>query len=367
MTAVKIKKEDLKSILESLRGSYRIIGPKIKNNVITFDQIDGDDIPIGYRDSQGQGYYRLNRVNENKIFSFSNGPDSFKRFLTPPSLEMFRFKRDKKSLTLTPLIPEEKPFAFLGIRACDLSAMRLYDKIFIEGIEKDNYYYTIRKNSLIIAVNCLYPGDNCFCHSIGTGPELKENFDIALTELDEYLILEAVTQSGRKFLEGLSSERLIDDDLKEKNYKLEMCKRMFKKSIRFNELPWLIYRSLEHPRWQEIAKKDLSCGNCTQVCPTCFCSSTYDMLQLSDINQRSFRISGLRIRTWDSCFSRNFARVHGGNFRPSVKARYRQWMSHKLAYMMEQFGLPGCVGCGRCITWCPVGIDITKELEALRL
>ena len=121
----------------------------------------------------------------------------------------------------------------------------------------------------------------------------------------------------------------------------------------------LLYRNSDHPRWDDAARRCLSCTNCTLVCPTCFCTTVEDVTDLS---------GGLaeRRRRWDSCFTMDFSYIHGGYIRPSIKARYRQWMTHKLASWIDQFSASGCVGCGRCITWCPVGIDITVETAAIR-
>lgn len=366
MRNIKIKKDALKSIFKRLKISHRIIGPKIENNVIVLKEIDYNDIPAGYKDIQKPSFYRIETNKRPDIFSFSNGPDSFKRFLQPPLREVFKFKKSKTSISISPLLIKEMPIAFLGIRACDLSALRLYDRIFLEGPVRDENYRDLRKDLIIIAVNCLYPCDNCFCSSMGTGPEVRSGFDILITELRDSFILEINTIIGEEIVKGLPFEGINAKDADERLSRIEDCRKMINKSVPFNELPRIIYRNLEHPRWADIARRDLECGNCTQVCPTCFCNSAYDYVQISGISKKQADISGSRIRIWDSCFSRNFARVHGGNFRPSRRARYRHWMSHKLAYTFEQFGITGCVGCGRCITWCPAGIDITHEVEALK-
>lgn len=362
---IKIHKYSLNHILEKLKSSHKLIGPKVENNAIVLSEIEFCDIPAGYRDEQSPGCYRLKQSENSEVFTFSAGHDSFKRFLHPPFAKIFKFEKSKKRITINPFNSEEKPFAFIGIRACDISAIKLYDKVFSGEYVRDKTYESLRKNCFIMAVNCVYPGDNCFCQSTSTGPEVKDYFDIAITEIRDSFILETGTVAGERLLTGLPHDEVNDNDMKEKHESIQRCRKAMKKSIKFDELPWLIYRNLEHPRWADVAGRCLACGNCTQVCPTCFCNSSYDNLQLSGISKKLPELSGARIRTWDSCFSTNFARVHGGNFRPSRRARYRQWMSHKLAYWIDQFGSPGCVGCGRCITWCPVGIDITQELEAL--
>ncbi len=366
MGSLKIKKDLLKLIFRRLKASHRVIGPKIENGVIVLREIDYEDIPAGISDIQKPSFYRISPERKDDIFSFSNGPDSFKRFLQPPLREVFKFKKSKKSISITPTLTDDKPIAFFGIRACDLSAIKLYDKIFMEGIQRDEFYYFLRKDLIIIALNCLYPSDNCFCSSMGTGPEVKFGFDISITELRDSFCLDINTESGKRLLEEISSEEIDSKDFEEKTTRINNCKESIKKSVPFNDLQKIIYRNFENPRWSDIARRDLECGNCTQVCPTCFCNSSYDYIHINGISKKSGEISGVRMRIWDSCFSRNFARVHGGNFRPSRRARFRHWMSHKMAYTFEQFATTGCVGCGRCITWCPAGIDITEEIDSLR-
>jgi formate hydrogenlyase subunit 6/NADH:ubiquinone oxidoreductase subunit I len=126
-----------------------------------------------------------------------------------------------------------------------------------------------------------------------------------------------------------------------------------------SDIKELLYRNYEHPRWDNVAGRCLTCANCTNVCPTCFCTTVEDVTDLTGQQAE-------RRRRWDSCFTMDFSYIHGGSIRASTKSRYRQWMTHKLATWIDQFGTSGCVGCGRCITWCPVGIDITEEVAAIR-
>jgi ferredoxin len=131
------------------------------------------------------------------------------------------------------------------------------------------------------------------------------------------------------------------------------------RTLETNGLKELLQTNANHPRWDEVSERCLTCGNCTNVCPTCFCTTIDDTTDLSGTTAE-------RVRRWDSCFTLDFSYTHGGSVRSSARSRYRQWMTHKLAHWVDQFGSSGCVGCGRCITWCPVGIDITEEAAAIR-
>lgn len=367
MKKVKIDKSDLGLIFGKLKKTHRVIGPRLENDTIVLTEIEFGDLPAGVKDRQAPGCYKLDEGREaGEIFSFSHGPNSFKNFLNPAAQELSRFSKTRKGIAIQGISPEERPLAFVGVRACDLAALRLLDRIFLDGLYRDEGYFRRKKDIFIMAVNCLRPGGNCFCDSLGTGPEVTGGFDLAVTEIREHLLVEAGTLAGEESIEGIPSAGVTDDDLKAKTEKIVRCRKKMTKSMKTSDLPGVLYRNMEHPRWAEIAKKDLECGNCTMVCPTCFCSSTYDFLPPAGISPNLKELTGIRMRHWDSCFSRNFARVHGGNFRRSRKARYRHWMTHKLGYWIDQFGSPGCVGCGRCITWCPVGIDITQELKEIR-
>jgi ferredoxin len=366
MKKARIKKEDLKVLFEVLAERYRTIGPKTLNGAVVLSETSFADIPAGFRDRHGPGKYRLKAGDTGEVFSFSVGPDSFKKFLHPSSATVFSFTKGQKAVAFETPAEEERPMAFVGVRACDLAALDLLDKVFLGGPVRERGYASRRKGIFISVANCLHPGENCFCDSMGTGPEAKDGFDLAMTEVNGSFLIEAGTAKGEEVIKKVPHEEAGESDLREKSAGISRCREAMTKKMKTGDLPAVLYRNSEHPRWAEIAERDLGCGNCTMVCPTCFCNSSFDTVSVQAISGNLREFSGVRKRSWDSCFSKNFARVHGGNFRPSRKARYRHWMTHKLAYWIDQFGRPGCVGCGRCITWCPVGIDITHELEELR-
>jgi len=359
-SSIVIKKSDIRVLIRNLRDSYRLIGPVIEDGVIVLREMVLDELPAGAIDSQSPGKYRLLNKRDEEIFSFSNGPDSFKRFLYPSIKNLYYFKKTRKGLEIKIPDEDDKNFAFFGIRACDIKAMEILKKVFsdIKGHE------LTRRSPLIIGVNCSRPNENCFCHSLGSGPEIKNGADMVITELRDGLMIE--TGLDRiEFLEDIDYVEATEKEFIEKRTVIEGCKDRIKKSVHSGDLSGRIYRNLEDPRWKIVSERCLACGNCTQVCPTCFCTSTFDVIDIPSLKRSSEGLSGKRLRVWDSCFSTNFARVHGGNFRPSRRARYRHWLSHKFGYWIDQFGMIGCVGCGRCITWCPVGIDVTEELNSL--
>lgn len=366
ITTGKIGRGQLAKLFDVLKRTHRTIGPKLEGGVVVLAEISVGDIPSGWVDRQSPGVYRAADEKEDRIFSFSVGPDSLKKFLYPSMQEVVRFRKSKKGIVAAREAKREKPLAFIGIRPCDLAALMLLDKVFLEGPVAEPGYAQRRRDAVFLVVNCSQPGGNCFCHSMGAGPEAVKGFDVAITELRDSFLLEARTIAGEEIVSGVPCSTAGDEDLLEKDAGTQRCRDLMARSVRTDDLPGLLYRNLDHERWEEIARIDLECGNCTMVCPTCFCSTSYDLIPAGAISRGFAEFEGVRMRTWDSCFSRNFARVHGGNFRPSRRARYRHWMTHKFAYWIDQFGSPGCVGCGRCITWCPVGIDIARELEEFR-
>ncbi len=358
--------QGLDELLVRLRkAGYTLIGPVRREGAIVYDEISSvADLPAGWTDEQGPGTYRLQRREDGALFGYASSPWSWKRYLFPPELRLWRARRVDGGWERVDVDGEEaRPYAFLGVRACDLHAIQILDRVFLHGIVPDPAYLARRRSVFIIAVNCGRAGGTCFCASMGTGPRAGEGYDLALTEMvgegrHEFLV-EVGTTRGAEMLRGVPSRPAEAADIEAAAAIMARTAAQMGRHLDTQGIRELLYRNVEHPHWQEIAARCLACGNCTMVCPTCFCHAVEDITDLTGEHAE-------RWRRWDSCFSLSFSYIHGGSIRTSTASRYRQWLTHKLAWWIDQFGTLGCVGCGRCITWCPVGIDLTEEVRALR-
>lgn len=360
-----LEKSGFQSLLESIaKEGYKIIGPVLRDGAVLYDELNSvEQLPIGWTDAQDAASYRVIKKDSGTLFGYSVGPHSWKRFLFPPRHLLWSANREGKSFEVTPNNKTPEKLAFLGVRPCELSAILVQDKVFLEGAYVDETYKTRRENTLIIAVNCGQAGGTCFCASMGTGPSASSGYDIVITEIPDKtnhrFILEAGSSTGENIMKSIRAREADDDDISQALEITEKTARSMGRSMDTNGLKELFYENYENARWDDVALRCLACANCTMVCPTCFCSTVEDVTDLSGDNAE-------RWKQWDSCFTRDFSYIHGGSIRPSIKARYRQWIVHKLAAWIDQFGVSGCVGCGRCITWCPAAIDITEETGAIR-
>ena len=198
---------------------------------------------------------------------------------------------------------------------------------------------------------------------MNTGPKATSGFDLGLTELlphgRHYFLVEVGSERGVEVLSAVPHQPANDADRQHADHILDDTTRHMGRRLDTRGIIELLYRNYEHPQWDKVTERCLSCANCTMVCPTCFCTTVEDVTDLTGEHAE-------RWRRWDSCFTVDFSYIHGGSVRATPRSRYRQWMTHKLATWIDQFGVSGCVGCGRCITWCPVGIDITVETGAIR-
>jgi ferredoxin len=356
----------LEALVAALRErGYRVLGPTVSGGAIVYDELESaDELPAGWTDVQEPGSYRLERRDDEARFGYAVGPHSWKQFLLPPRVRLWRAERDGDGGFEVEQEPtEETRFAFLGVRSCELHAIEIQDKVFMGGRVQDRDYSTRRDGAFFVAVNCFEPGGTCFCDSMGTGPKAESGYDLALTEIldgEHRLLVEAGSERGEEVLAELPGREATGADLEAAGAAVDGARHKMGRQLDATDLHGLLRRNLEHPRWDEVAKRCLTCGNCTMACPTCFCTSVEDTTDLTGQ-------SAERHRVWESCYSVDYSHIHGGSIRPSGRSRYRQWLTHKFGTWHDQFDTSGCVGCGRCITWCPVGIDVTEELTAIRL
>jgi ferredoxin len=356
----------LNGLLEALvdRG-YRLVGPTIADGAIVYEEIRSTaDLPAGWTDEQEAGTYRLARRDDDALFGYAVGPQSWKRLLHPPSVTLFRARRNGEAeLDLVDDTDEPEPMAFIGVRSCDLHAIAKLDRVFLGGRFVNPEYEARRGRVFVVAVNCGVAASTCFCVSMGTGPRATFGYDIALTEVLEdgtcHYLAEAGTERGSELLAGLPGRDATEDEIEVGERVVERTAASMGRHLDTEGLPELLAASRDHPRWDEVAERCLTCGNCTMVCPTCFCTTVEDVTDLTGTEAE-------RRQVWDSCFTMDFTHLHGGGVRTSPRGRYRHWLTHKLGTWHDQFGSSGCVGCGRCIAWCPVGIDITEEAAAIR-
>ena len=321
-------------------------------------------MPIGWHDHQEKGSYRLEKTGEPSVFAYAVGPYSWKKFLHPAEHLLWKAQRTENGFELIKDdAPKKRKPAFIGVRACELNAILIQDKVFLGGQAVDTNYQGNRADAFIVAVNCTHPAGTCFCTSMGTGPKAKDGFDISLTELMDggkhYFLAEAGSEKGAEVLRQIPGRAALESETAAGDGALKQSAEKMGRKLDTENIKALLYANADSPVWDEVANRCLSCGNCTMVCPTCFCTTVEDKTDLT--GQHTERWS-----KWDSCFSLDFSYIHTGPVRSTVHSRYRQWMTHKLATWIDQFGTSGCVGCGRCITWCPVGIDITEQVAAIR-
>jgi ferredoxin len=350
-------------VVELRERGFRVLGPTVRDGAIVYEDLDSAaELPIGWTDSQDGGHYRLERRGDEARFGYAVGPHSWKQFLLPARLKLWQARQNGDGALEVEEEPlDETPLAFLGVRSCELHAIATQDRVFIGGKFVDRDYAARRDGTFLVAVNCFEPGGTCFCVSMGTGPKVERGYDLALTEIldgEHRFLAEAGSERGAEVLAELPGRDATTDDLEAAGAAVEGAVHKMGRQLDATDLHGLLRGNLEHPRWDDVAERCLTCGNCTMVCPTCFCTSVEDSTDLAGGAERH--------RVWETCYSVDYSYIHGGSIRPSGRSRYRQWLTHKFGTWHDQFGESGCVGCGRCITWCPVGIDVTEELTAIR-
>jgi ferredoxin len=360
-----IDREGLQALLDALSArGFSVIGPRVRDEAIVYAPLRNvADLPEGWTDRQDGGRYRLERRGDRALFGYAVGPHSWKQFLFPPRQRLWQARRTEAGFDLLEEPPPSERWAFLGVRACELHALAIQDRVFLGGGHPDRSYAERRRDLFLVALQCGEPSGTCFCVSMETGPKASSGFDLALTELlgDGFhrFLVEVGSRAGEEILAAIPHRSAGEADRRKAEAVLDSTASRMGRTLDTRGIRELLQDHPEHPRWEEVATRCLACANCTMVCPTCFCSTVEDHTALTGE-------SAERTRLWDSCFSLDFSYLHGGSVRKEIRSRYRQWMTHKLSTWFDQFGSSGCVGCGRCITWCPVGIDITEEVRAIR-
>jgi len=360
-STIVIQKEAFNTILSHLKEKgYETVGPRVKNDTLIYAPIEQmDDLPRGYVTEQDAAHFRLTYTGHPRYFDAIPGAQSWKQFLFPPRTDLFALRKVNNHWETSSAETATPTYAFIGVRACELAAIQIQDNIFMRSDFNDPIYHARRERVFILSVDCMYPAGTCFCVSMGTGPRVKAGFDLNLTELEDVFLLTIGSEVTRNLFEGIPFEPASAFILHNAEQGLERATSNMGRKLDTSNLPDLILNNLDHPHWQDVGSRCLSCTNCTQVCPTCFCWDATDQMSLDGNETR-------RERVWDSCFNPGYSYQAGGNTRPTIRSRYRQWLSHKLGTWKQQNGTLGCVGCGRCITWCPAEIDLTKEIPMLQ-
>ncbi len=357
--------QGLQQLLEVLHSQgYQLVGPTLRQGSLAYDLLSSiADLPRGWGDAQEGGVFRLRQLKDPVFFGYGVGQQSWKQFLFPPRRRLWQARREGNGFQVLPQDEDAVKFAFIGVHACDLEAIAVQDKVFLEGPFIDPHYRARREQAFILAVNCGHPCGTGFCASMGSGPRATRGFDLALTEILQgtrhYLVAAPGTERGRQLIDQVSHQKAQPGEREAAARLTAQAAQQMGRTLDTADLKALLYRNYENPRWDQVAARCLSCGNCALVCPTCFCHTLEDASDLTGAQAE-------RWRRWDVCYTVDFTYLHGGSIRATPRSRYRQWLTHKLATWIDQFGVSGCVGCGRCITWCPVAIDITEEVRAIR-
>ena len=354
-----IKKDKLSILFNQIKKDHKVISPIFKDGVIQLSHVEEiGQLPFGYKEKEGRNYYSIDKEGKD-FFSYSRPTTPFKRFIHPPDFVFMKITQENNILKFEELFIEDK-IAFFDIRPCDLKALQILDDVFLhKNPYPDPFYKKLRENLLIVASTCFSPTDVCFCSSFDIKLKPEKGFDLLITEIERGFVVESISKKGEEILKNIELEDIKESDYEEIEVKLKLTKERIKKNVNVQDLPQILYSKIDDKLWDEIGKRCISCTSCTQLCPTCFC---FDIVEKNDLINKTSQ----RVRIYDSCFSPSFATLHKFNIRQSIGSRYRQWLLHKMAYWTDQFGDFGCVGCGRCITWCPSSIDITEEIKILR-
>jgi formate hydrogenlyase subunit 6/NADH:ubiquinone oxidoreductase subunit I len=345
---------------------YRVVGPRMRDGVIVYDDVaHGDDLPTGVTVQQSAGRWRLTTDDRPTRFAWTPGAESWKRFVFPAHQEVLRVRRVDGSFVSTRPPSPDRPLALFGARDCEVRALDVLDRVLLDPAHPDPRYGERRADTFVVAVTCGEPSATCWCTSMGGGPQPRAGYDIRLTEVIDgghRLIADAGTDRGRELLIRINVPVATKADHTAADTVAERATSAMPARLPGADIPSLM-AGMHHPHWDVVAARCLSCANCTMVCPTCFCSTLSDTAALGA--DHAAGADTVRVQEWASCFQLDHSNLAGRPVRATTLSRYRQWLTHKLQTWPEQFGTLGCVGCGRCTTWCPAGIDLVEEAAVL--
>ena len=353
--------EQFDELIRALNDHFDVRGPVVSSGAI----VDGplrreSELPVGWHDEQAPGQYSASDHGDDEYFGFAVGPTSAKPEFLPPHQVLWRSEGRGEELRFVEPALASRDLALFGLRPCDVAALKILERVLVNGEYPDPHFARRRRGLFVVVVECARPAATCFCSSMGTGPGLEDGFDLAVTELfsPHRFLVRVGSEPGAREVSRLSWAPATKEDEAARDKVLGIAMSRINRRVDSEGVPALLARNIDHPLWNDIAERCLSCANCTMACPTCFCSDVHDVTDLAGDTERQ--------RSWSSCFDVNHSFLHGGPVRSSPSSRYRQWMTHKFSTWWDQFDSSGCVGCGRCVTWCPVGIDVTAELAILR-
>jgi sulfhydrogenase subunit beta (sulfur reductase) len=363
--------ERLDDLVQALRRhGFEVRAPVARDGAVSHEPIESAaELPRGLSDEQSPGRYRLGQRADGALFGYAVGAKTWRHDLHPQRQKLLESRWTRAgAFDILPERPLERKLALLGVRPCDLAAVAILDRVLAHGAVADPHYCATKKGLFVVAVNCGTPGGTCFCASMGCGPRASAGFDLALTELVaaegaaagvHRFVVEVGSDQGGRLCSELGLAPAPAADLGAAAAVTEAAAGRMGRTLDAAGVAPLLERNRESPRWAEVAERCLSCTSCTLVCPTCYCTNVVDRM---DVEGQV----AVRWRRWDSCHTMRHSYIHGGSVRKTAAGRYRQWLTHKLSGWQAQFGVLGCVGCGRCITWCPSGIDLTVEVAAIR-
>ncbi len=325
MSHYKLEKAKLDEFLEFMKEKYSVWAPVRADEGWAFAPVEG---------AVTLEHYLLTRL-------------SAKQFVTPLYETLISFDGPEGE----PAPPDKEARLVFGVRPCDAGAVRLMDRVYLEGRYRDPLYKARRENTVLVVLACGEPAPTCFCTSTGGGPADDTGADIMAYGNDGHWILKGVTEKGKNVLTGGGPAKACKDKLPED-------KAAGKIPVLWDlaQAQKAVKEQFENPVWESMAQRCLACGVCTYVCPSCSCF---------DVSDEAKRGKGKRLRFWDGCMFPLFTHHAGGhNPRESRGPRYRQRVLHKFNYFPHRNeGANLCVGCGRCVVDCPVNIDIREAVR----